>query len=221
MEFDKIHYEGQARLFGNKYLEILTKGHPLLIWGMYLPLIIYMLYYSAAGLGFGTVKIIFLFIGGVFFWTFFEYIAHRYLFHLEPKSERGQKIVYIFHGNHHQYPRDKSRLFMPPLPSLLISGLIFGVMFLLIGNSSIIFFPGFMFGYLLYGTVHYAIHAWRPPFSWAKNHWRNHHLHHYQNQHMGYGVSSTLWDHVFGTMFDVKNIKEDKAKVKELLYRKD
>lgn len=221
MEFEKIHSEGQARLFGNKYLEILTKGHPLLIWGIYLPLIIYLLYYSYTGLGFGALKIIFLFLGGVLFWTLFEYIAHRYLFHLEAKSERGQKLVYIFHGNHHQYPRDKTRLFMPPLPSILISGIIFGLMFLFIRNNAFIFFPGFMFGYLLYGTIHYAIHAWRPPFSWAKNHWRNHHLHHYQNQHMGYGVSSTLWDHVFGTMFDLKNIKEDKAKVKELLYRED
>jgi sterol desaturase/sphingolipid hydroxylase (fatty acid hydroxylase superfamily) len=221
MEFEKIHNQGQARLFNNKYLEILTKGHPLLIWGMYLPLILYLIYYSYTGPGIQILNIILLFMGGVLFWTFFEYLAHRYIFHLDAKSERGRKIVYIFHGNHHQYPRDKTRLFMPPLPSLLISGAIFGLMYLILRNNAFVFFAGFMFGYLLYGTIHYAIHAWRPPFSWAKNHWRNHHLHHYQNQHMGYGVSSTLWDHVFGTMFDLKNIKEDKAKVKELLYEKD
>jgi len=29
---------------------------------------------------------------------------------------------------------------------------------------------------------------------------------------MGFGVSSTLWDHVFGTMFDLKKEKEDKEK---------
>ena len=35
---------------------------------------------------------------------------------------------------------------------------------------------------------------------------------------MGFGVSSTLWDHVFGTMFDLKNEKEDKEKVKDLMF---
>jgi len=50
--------------------------------------------------------------------------------------------------------------------------------------------------------------------------WRNHHLHHYKHSDMGFGVSSTLWDHVFGTMFDLKKEKEDKEKVKELMFTK-
>jgi sterol desaturase/sphingolipid hydroxylase (fatty acid hydroxylase superfamily) len=35
---------------------------------------------------------------------------------------------------------------------------------------------------------------------------------------MGFGVSSTLWDHVFGTMFDLKKEKEDKEKVQSLMF---
>ena len=50
--------------------------------------------------------------------------------------------------------------------------------------------------------------------------WRNHHLHHYKHSDMGFGVSSTMWDHVFGTMFDLKKEKEDKEKVKELMFTK-
>lgn len=219
MHIEKIENSGQARLFNSKFLEVLTKGHPLIIWAMYLPVVVYFLYYSYATIDFSLAKVILLFFGGVFFWTFFEYIAHRFLFHLEVKSETGMKIVYIFHGSHHHYPRDKTRLFMPPLPSILISGIILGLMYLFMKMNALPFFAGFILGYLLYGTIHYAIHAWRPPFSWARNHWRNHHLHHYKNEHMGYGVSSTLWDHVFGTMFDLKNIKEDKQKVKELMYK--
>jgi hypothetical protein len=34
MKFEKIHNKGQARLFQNQYLEMLTKTHPLVIWGM-------------------------------------------------------------------------------------------------------------------------------------------------------------------------------------------
>ena len=44
MNFDKINNKGQARLFKNDFLEMLTKSHPLLIWGMYLPVICYFLY---------------------------------------------------------------------------------------------------------------------------------------------------------------------------------
>ena len=107
---------------------------------------------------------------------------------------------------------------MPPVPSLIIASLIFLLMRLSIGTNVFMFFPGFMLGYLLYGSMHYAIHAWNPPFKWMKPLWRNHHLHHYKNERQGFGVSSTIWDRVFGTMFDLKKEKEDKEKVKELMF---
>ncbi|MDF2382849.1 sterol desaturase family protein [Nostoc ellipsosporum NOK] len=220
MQFEKIHNKGQARLFKNDYLEMLTKTHPLVIWGMYTPVIIYMLYYSHATLDYSMGRVFLTFFGGIFFWSFFEYLAHRFLFHWVSDNTRMQKFIYTLHGNHHHYPRDKQRLFMPPVPSLIISSTILGLMYLVIGTNSFMFFPGFMLGYLLYGSMHYAIHAWNPPFKWMKGLWRNHHLHHYKNEHNGFGVSSTLWDHVFGTMFDLKKEKEDKEKVKELMFGK-
>ncbi|MGC4100591.1 sterol desaturase family protein [Ferruginibacter sp.] len=224
MKFEKIHNKGQARLFKNQYLEYLTKTHPLVIWGMYIPIIVLMLYYSGAVKNFSAIRIIITFLGGMFFWSFFEYCIHRFAFHFVAESERATKFVYIIHGNHHEYPRDKERLFMPPVPSLILASTIFASLFLIFSlfNSSAYvfsFFPGFIIGYLMYGTMHYAIHAWNPPFKWMKPLWRNHHLHHYKNDHMGFGVSSTLWDHVFGTMFDLKKEKEDKEKVKELMFK--
>jgi sterol desaturase/sphingolipid hydroxylase (fatty acid hydroxylase superfamily) len=220
MQFEKIHNKGQAQLFKNPVLEMLTKTHPLIIWGMYTPIISFMLYYSLAELGYGGLRTFLIFLGGMFFWSLFEYIAHRFLFHLVPKTERAEKIVYILHGNHHHYPRDRQRLFMPAVPSLLIASLIFGLTYLVLRDKAFIFFPGFIIGYLMYGTMHYAIHAWNPPFKWMKPLWRNHHLHHYKNQHQGFGVSSTLWDHIFGTMFDLNKEKEDKEKVQELMFVK-
>ncbi|MEI7965211.1 MAG: sterol desaturase family protein [Chitinophagaceae bacterium] len=223
MKFDKIHNKGQAQLFKNQYLEFLTKTHPLVIWGLYLPIICFMLYYSSMELELNSVRILLVFLAGMFFWSLFEYLIHRFAFHFLAKSERATKFVYIIHGNHHEYPRDKERLFMPAVPSLILASTIFGLMlisFKLLGGGSYVFsfFPGFMMGYLIYGTMHYAIHAWNPPFKWMKPLWRNHHLHHYKETQLGFGVSSTLWDHVFGTMFDLKKEKEDKEKVAELMY---
>jgi sterol desaturase/sphingolipid hydroxylase (fatty acid hydroxylase superfamily) len=220
MQFEKIHNKGQAQLFKNPYLEMLTKTHPLVIWGMYIPIMGFMLYHANVNLAISLSRVALTFLGGMLFWSLFEYISHRFLFHLVSEKPQLQKFAYILHGNHHHYPRDKQRLFMPPVPSLIFASVIFGIQFLILRQTTFMFFPGFLFGYLMYGTMHYAIHAWNPPFKWMKGLWRNHHLHHYKNEHQGFGVSSTIWDHVFGTMFDLKNEKEDKEKVKELMFKK-
>ena len=65
MEFEKINNKGQARLFKNDFLEMLTKTHPLVIWGMYLPVIVYMLYYSNNTLNFGIGRVLLTFLGGM------------------------------------------------------------------------------------------------------------------------------------------------------------
>jgi sterol desaturase/sphingolipid hydroxylase (fatty acid hydroxylase superfamily) len=224
MKFDKIHNKGQAQLFKNQYLEYLTKTHPLVIWGMYIPVIICLLYFSAAHAALSGVQITLAFFSGMFFWTLFEYIMHRFVFHMIASSDRARKIVYVLHGNHHEYPRDKERLFMPPVPSIILASIIFTAMYFVAGfwrasHYIYSFFPGFMLGYLIYGTMHYAIHAWNPPYKWMKPLWRNHHLHHYKNEEQGFGVSTTLWDRVFKTMFDLSKEKEDKEKVKELMFK--
>lgn len=219
MHFEKIRNKGQARLFKNRYLEYLTKTHPLVIWSLYTPVFILMPYYAYDTLQFSGARITAIIFSGILFWSFFEYLMHRFVFHFVAESDRAKKIIYVMHGNHHEYPRDKQRLFMPPVPSLIISSTIFMVMNFLMGNAAFCFFPGFIFGYLIYGSMHYAIHAWNPPFKWMKGLWRNHHLHHYKQQERGFGVSSTLWDHVFGTTFDLKAEKEDPDKVKDLMFR--
>lgn len=221
MKFEKINNKGQARLFKNPYLEMLTKGNPWVIWGMYIPLLSFIIYlgfskYYLSGLTLGL-----LFLGGVVFWTFFEYMAHRYLFHMVSENKSLARVAYIFHGNHHHYPRDKQRLFMPPVPSILLASIIFAIQYLLLGAYTFGFFPGFMIGYLLYASMHYAIHAIAPPFKWMKPLWSNHHLHHYKDEELGFGVSNTFWDRVFGTMFDLKKEKEDKEKVKQLMFEKN
>lgn len=218
MQFDKIHNKGQATLFNNKALEALTKTNPLFIWGMYTPIMVMMLYYAISVHQFSSLQLLSYWVIGLFSWTLFEYFAHRYLFHMITETEKGKKIVYILHGNHHHFPRDKQRLIMPPLPSIIIASVVFGLQYLALGNAAFIFFPGFIFGYLIYGSMHYAIHAWNPPFKFMKPLWRNHHLHHYKDQDKGFGVSTTLWDRVFGTMWDLKKEKEDKEKVKALMF---
>jgi len=220
MKFDKIHNKGQAQIFRNQYLEYFTKTHPLVIWAMYLPVIILLPYYSATRLDFNGLVVSLLFLGGIFFWTFFEYIMHRFVFHWVSDNPKIQRMSYVLHGNHHEFPRDKQRLFMPPVPSLIIASLIFLLMYAVLREFVFSFFAGFILGYLMYGSMHYAIHAWNPRYKWMKPIWRNHHLHHYKSEEKGFGVSSHLWDKIFGTAFDLKKEKENKEEVQKLMYTK-
>ena len=218
MKFEKIHNKGQAQIFKNRYVEYLTKTHPLVIWGLYLPVIIFLPYYSVTNIDFSEITVILLFLGGIFFWTFFEYMIHRFVFHWVSDNSRIQRVSYILHGNHHEFPRDRQRLFMPPVPSLILASLIFLLMYAAMGNNVFSFFPGFMLGYLMYGSMHYAIHAWNPPYKWMKPIWRNHHLHHYKSDEKGFGVSSHVWDNVFGTQFDLRKEAENKEEIQKLMF---
>ncbi len=218
MKFEKIHNKGQAQIFKNQYLEYLTKTHPLVIWGMYLPVIVLLTYFALSNYLVSLWQAVLFFMCGIFFWTFFEYIMHRFIFHWMSENSRTQKITYALHGNHHEFPRDRQRLFMPPVPSIIISSFIFLFFYLVMGSFSFTFFPGFIFGYLIYGSMHYAIHAWRPPFKWMKPLWRNHHLHHYKSDDLGFGVSTHFWDRIFGTNFDLSKEKEDAEETKKLMF---
>lgn len=199
MEFAKIKNKGQARLFQNALLELMTKTHPVIVYTMYFPVIAFMLYYGAHTKGLAPGKEALLFLGGIIIWTLFEYAMHRYIFHIIADSRWAQRILYTIHGVHHEYPRDKDRLFMPPVPSFIVAVVIYYSMYAVMGWNALAFFPGFLFGYIAYGSMHYAIHAYAPP-KYLKALWRNHHLHHYKQPDKGFGVSSVVWDVVFGTV---------------------
>jgi sterol desaturase/sphingolipid hydroxylase (fatty acid hydroxylase superfamily) len=199
MHFDKIKNKGQARLFKSEYMEMMTKTHPVVIYSMYFPVIGLMLYYGTVYKELSISTAIMMFLFGALVWSLFEYVMHRHLFHMIVEKPRAQRIVYTMHGVHHEFPRDKERLFMPPVPSLIIASILFSVAYLSLGWNALAFFPGFLFGYLMYGSMHYAIHAFAPP-KFLKALWRNHHLHHYKSPDKGFGVSSVLWDVVFRTV---------------------
>ena len=196
----KIKNKGQAKMFQSNRLEVFTKTSPQVIFSIYVPLILAMLGYSMFGLHISWYMVVVYYFSGMFFWTFFEYLMHRFVFHLHSENPKVQKFMYTAHGVHHEFPRDKERLFMPPVPSLLLATFLFSTFYLIIGENAYMFFPGFVSGYLAYGSMHYAIHAMAPPFKFMKAWWRYHHLHHYKSPDKGFGVSSPMWDHVFGTV---------------------
>jgi 4-hydroxysphinganine ceramide fatty acyl 2-hydroxylase len=143
---------------------------------------------------------ILLFLTGFFAFTFVEYMMHKHFFHMEPDTPIKDKLQYTVHGVHHDYPKDKDRLAMPPFVSLAYALIFYGVFTLIMGDYALYFLPGFVIGYASYLGVHYMVHAYQPPKNFLKILWVNHAVHHYKDPDAAFGVSSPLWDYILGTM---------------------
>jgi len=193
-------HKGSPKLFENPILEKLTHTHisfPLIIFGV---IAVALIYYGIIEKGFEAPLMVGLFVGGLFFFTFVEYIMHRYLYHIPATSERKKKISYTMHGVHHDYPKDKSRLAMPPVLSLIVVTVLFIIYRAVLGDYVFGFLAGFLIGYSAYLAVHYSVHAFKVPNNFLKVLWQHHSIHHYRESDRAFGVSSPLWDHIFRTM---------------------
>jgi sterol desaturase/sphingolipid hydroxylase (fatty acid hydroxylase superfamily) len=196
------------RMFDKDWMEALSKVHFTVPLIFFVP-IISILYYL--GIVSGEVTLMNGLLWGAFgllTWTVTEYMLHRFIFHYHPTSEFGKKIHFIFHGVHHDYPRDRLRLVMPPSVSLPLATLFFFLFDALIAGAALFpFFGSFLLGYLIYDMFHYAIHHLEVKGKlW--NVLKTHHLkHHYVNPDKGYGVSSPIWDYIIGTEFEESKTK--------------
>ena len=187
------------RMFENKFLEFFSHVHPATPAIIFLPVIGYMMYETVVTeVNFASA--FFLFILGLFVWSFTEYVLHRFIFHLVPKSEWGKQIHFMFHGVHHDYPNDSTRLVMVPIVSIPLSTFFYFLFRGIVGGHYVPpFFAGFMIGYLIYDLSHYAFHHFSLHGRAALYLKQQHMRHHYMDPDGNYGVSTPFWDFVFGT----------------------
>jgi 4-hydroxysphinganine ceramide fatty acyl 2-hydroxylase len=189
-----------ARMFQNDLLEVFTHVHPAIPHVIFLPVVAFMLYNT---IGISVLSAVFLFLFGIWVWSVTEYALHRFVFHFEPKNGWQQRLYFIIHGVHHDYPNDSRRLVMPPVVSIPLAIFFLGLFRLLMGSTYLPpFYAGFIFGYVLYDTTHYAIHHFRMPGKIGTYLRQRHLRHHYVDPDHNFGISSPLWDVVFGTLRD-------------------
>jgi len=190
----------EPTLFRSPFLEFFAKTNALITFSylsIYMALLIWISSFSLISPG--AANLILLYISGIFMWTFFEYVLHRYLFHLGGESAAVKKLTYTLHGIHHDQPREERWVFMPPAPGTIFIAFFFGVFWLLMREYSFLFLAGFLNGYMIYAFMHFGIHLKRPVKGF-KFLWRHHALHHHKYPNKAFGVSSILWDIVFRTM---------------------
>ena len=194
----------EKKMFENPVMEMLSISGPKIMIPFHLIVISLLIYRGTqtTAIENGYLSPILLFAGGFVFWTFAEYLLHRYVFHFIHDSPAVMKFHYAVHGYHHSVPRDHRRLFMPPLPAAILLPAFWGLFYLTMGDKAWFFLPGFELGYLGYAIIHYSTHtitANQAP-ALLRPLWIHHALHHYQYPDKAFGVSNRFWDRVFGTM---------------------
>ncbi|KAF2604386.1 hypothetical protein F2Q70_00025099 [Brassica cretica] len=70
-------------------------------------------------------------------------------------------------------------------------------------------FGGGMLGYVMYDITHYYLHHAHPTRAVTKNLKKYHLSHHFRIQDKGFGITSSLWDIVFGTLPTTKAPKTE------------
>ncbi len=203
---DVVHSKDPIRLFKSDVLEFFTHVSPVTVLVIYLPVIGYAL---VRGIQDRPAAVSWLVLpGGVLLglvlWTLAEYVLHRFLFHFTPRTPWQERVSFLFHGVHHAQPMVKTRLVMPPVVSIPLALLFYGLFTLVFGGLGIGHwiaptFAGFGLGYVLYDMTHYSLHHFKLRWGYF-NTIRLHHMrHHGQTPNQRFGVTNVVWDRVFGT----------------------
>lgn len=93
------------------------------------------------------------------------------------------------------------RLVMPPALTVILSVPVFKLAhYLFRPTMAFAFVGGAFFGYVCYDMIHYYLHHAKVIEVYFKELKRYHVAHHYKNYNSGFGITSKLWDYVFGTV---------------------
>jgi len=203
---DPVFRDERARMFRRRFFEFFSRVHPAVPAAIFVP-VVAAFAWAAAGELEAAAAVGLLLAGGAV-WTLAEYLLHRFVFHVPRRGPLTRWMYTTFHGVHHMYPDDALRLVMVPAVSIPLAFLFYGAFAALLPAAwAAAAFSGFTLGYLVYDYSHFATHFVRPPRAWwlapvarvMMEQRKRHMRHHFGDHESGFGVSTGLWDRVFGT----------------------
>jgi sterol desaturase/sphingolipid hydroxylase (fatty acid hydroxylase superfamily) len=134
----------------------------------------------------------FAFVCGAILWTLAEYLLHRFVYH-------KVAVVRDLHGRHHSHPNDFNGA---PMWVSIVSFSFFLSFLALLWDIEIALGAtcGLIVGHISYLLVHDAVHRWQLGETSLMRSHRLRHLRHHRHPVPGnFGVTTGVWDLVFGT----------------------
>jgi sterol desaturase/sphingolipid hydroxylase (fatty acid hydroxylase superfamily) len=140
---------------------------------------------------------------GWFCWGFFEYTFHRYALHYTGKDGGIRPPGNETHLAHHRNPKHLEREYVPLHEGLPIALAFFlGATFLTGGWQLATFlYAGFMLGYLFYELLDFEAHHGKAKGRIMRYYKKYHLQHHHADENARYGVTSPVFDYLFGTYY--------------------
>ncbi len=142
---------------------------------------------------------------GAVAWTFLEYVLHRWLGHdarTRPNPFAAEHVLHHSRGNYFAPAWKKG------LSALGVAGLLIGPSVLVAGPlAGAAFVAGLVAMYLAYEVLHRREHTHPGWGRYARFLRRHHFCHHFTDPSCNHGVTSPVWDWVFGTLREPGRIR--------------
>ena len=143
------------------------------------------------------------FLLGAFFWTFLEYALHAGLGH-NPKLKNLFTVEHLLHHKEINY-------FAAPIKKAAAAIVVVGFVTLSFALfftwlNAFAFASGLALMYLVYEFLHSYLHTHAPRNAYGIMLRKHHFYHHFNDPDMNHGVTTPIWDMVFGTYVRTKEI---------------
>ncbi len=140
-------------------------------------------------------------LAGMFTWSFFEYVTHRWVYHKVFKHEKLRWFFETFHLHHHNNLTDYRVLNAGLFLIYPLTSFFWLAVFLLSSNAAIAswFGIGALIYYFFYENVHYQIHHKVHKGGYMSFIQKFHLYHHYKRWNKNFGNTITFWDRLLGT----------------------
>ena len=144
-------------------------------------------------------------LAGAATWSFTEYALHRFLGH---DRRTMPNFFSVEHTRHHSEGNYFAPSWKKGLAALAFSIAVFALTSLLVTAAvSAAYTAGFVATYVAYEVVHRRAHTHEGRGRYGRFLRRHHFHHHFENPRANHGVTSPVWDFVFGTWESATEIR--------------